>query len=77
VRCDRGVCVFPPDRLCRLHETQSEIDSIRTLDCRISELLVPEGFRRLVYAVDNPDWYVPNSQVHIALQKDGEETLVE
>lgn len=61
----------------RLRQTQTQLDSIRGMDWQNFELLVAEGFRRLGYAVDNRGWYVPNSPVHISLQKNGERTLVE
>jgi restriction system protein len=63
--------------LRRLSETQNEIDEIRAMDWQHFELLVSDGFRRLGYSVDNRGWYVPNSPVHIMLQKNGEKTLVE
>lgn len=63
--------------LRRLRETQSEIDAIRAMDWQHFELLISDGFRRLGYSVDNRGWYVPNSPVHILLQKNGEKTLVE
>ena len=61
----------------RLRQTQSRLESIRGMDWQNFELLVAQGFRRLGYAVDNRGWYVPDSRVHISLQKNGGRTLVE
>jgi len=63
--------------LRRLRQTQSQLESIRGMDWQNFEFLVAEGFRRLGYTVDNRGWYVPDSRVHISLQKNGETTLVE
>ena len=61
----------------RLRQTKNQLDALRNMDWQNFELLVADGFRRLGYDVDNRGWYVPNSRVHISLQKDGERTLVE